>query len=287
MISSVTKTSTAAAMLDDSDLGKRLEIKAEASNLSVGATTNDIRCPWCKQNKSFAVTKTAKGDILFMCHRSRCGQAGYIRYRGWASGAPDQGRMFTPRVFDYPTTRVGGTKLSYLVATYDLTPAEVHWAEWMYSYKNDRLVMPVFSPFGAHRGHVAKAYNPNDIPKDINYKEVDDTWMAWYIRDPMALPDEEGKLSTVVVVEDMVSALKASRFYPAVAILGSHINYDMLTEIVATSDNVVISLDRDATQKAYEYSRQFALFGNFRTVPLSKDVKNMNKEELEEWSERL
>lgn len=271
------------------DLAKRLEITAEAFDLPIGVTTNDIHCPWCSRNKSFSVTRTLRGDLLFVCHRAACAEAGYLRQRGGSRSPPSQGRLFTPRVFDYETCRLEGAKLSRLVDAYGLAEAEVRWAEWSYSPKIDRLVMPVLSAVGSHRGIVTKAFDSGEVPKSLNYKEVDDNWMAWYLRPEVAIQNTEGKCNTVVLVEDMVSALKASRFYPTAALLGTFINPSMLLEILSVSDNIVICLDKDATQKAYEYSEQFAVYGNFRTVPLSKgiDIKDMNEEELGEWSERL
>lgn len=269
------------------DLAKRLEITAEAFDLPIGVTTNDIHCPWCSRNKSFSVTRTLRGDLLFVCHRAACAEAGYLRQRGGPSSPPSQGRLFTPRVFDYETCRLEGAKLSYLVDAYGLTEAEIRWAEWSYSPKIDRLVMPVLSSVGSHRGVVTKAFDSGEVPKSLNYKEVDDNWMAWYLRPEVAIQNTEGKCNTVVLVEDLVSALKASRFYPTAALLGTHINPSMLLEILSVSDNIVICLDKDATQKSYDYAQQFACYGNFLTVPLSNDLKNMNEEELGEWSERL
>lgn len=274
------------------DLDKRLEIKAEASELPIGATTNDISCPWCGRSKSFSVTKTKIGDILFMCHRANCNPAasGYIR--GDRRGSSNTSsvvseRNFIPRVFDYPTSRVAGEQLSKLVETYRITSDEVYWAEWSYVHKTDRYAMPVFSPTGACRGIVTKAYKDGIIPKSISYKEVDDNWMGWYLRELVALEDSENKYSQVIVVEDLVSCLKASRYYPSVALLGTHLNHKMLEEILGRTSNVVLCLDRDATQKALDYCKEFAIFGNFRAIPLSKDIKDMNTEELADWSERL
>ena len=282
MISSAVKTSTVV----ENDLDKKLEIKADALDLPAGVTTNAISCPWCKRSGSFSVSRTLRGDLLFLCHRSACDNSGYIRDRGTGGIAPAE-RKFVPRVFDYPTARLEGDKLSKLLGTYRLTTAEIRWAEWTYCPKTDRLVMPVLSPTGQGRGFVARAFNPADTHKNITYKEVDDVWMAWYLRPQVAIPNTQGFLNQVIIVEDMVSALKASRFYPTVALLGTHMNHSMLSEIVALTTNITICLDRDATEKAHKYTEQFAVYGNFRTVPLSKDVKDMTDEELVEWSELL
>lgn len=273
-----------------SELGNRLEIKASVMHIPLGATTNDIACPWCGHSKSFSVTKTFRGDILFLCHRAACGESGYIRDRDGSvrnRGTPPEGRVFTPRMFDTPTIRVEGNQLTYLMDTYGLSDDEISWAGWLHCPSTNRLAMPVYSPLGVRRGVVTKALSAGQVPKNLTYKEVDEPWMGWYLRDLVAIPNSQDKYGTLVVVEDLISALKASRFYPTVALMGTHISHNMLMELVGLGDRIVLSLDSDATQKAYDYTERFAVYGNFRTVPLSKDVKDMTQEELGDWSERL
>lgn len=274
-------------MVKRDDLSERLEIKADAFDLPLGSSTNAISCPWCGENKSFSVTKTVRGDILYLCHRARCSEAGYIRERGGVGPSTPAGRQFAARVFSYPTERVAGDRLSVLVDRYGLTPLEVQWAGWLYTSVGDALVMPVLSPYRAHRGTVTKTFDSTIVPKNLTYKEVDDVWMGWYIRHGNPPQDSEGLYSKIVVVEDPISALKASRTCPAVSIFGTHINLGMVEEILTQSPNVIFCLDQDASSKAYRYAEQFAVYGNFRTVPLSKDIKNMNEVEFGEWSERL
>lgn len=268
------------------ELLKRLEVKAIGIPLLKGVTTNDEHCPWCKKRGSFSVTKTHKGDVAFICHRASCGEAGYIRDRG-IRGPAEQRRMFHPRVFDCPTQRLGDGWLSHLLAEYGVTRDEINWAEWKYSPVGNRLVIPVLSPYGANRGFTCRALVNGTVPKTLTFREVDDVWLGWYNRAHHNAADQKGPINTVVVVEDPISALKASRFYPSVALLGSYIDEKMVGEIISQGTNIVLCLDADATQKAYDYAEKFAVYGNFRTVPLSKDVKNMNDEELKEWSERL
>ena len=273
-----------------SDLGNRLEIKASVLHIPLGATTHDVACPWCGHSKSFSVTKTFRGDILFLCHRASCSESGYIRDKDGSvrnSGTPTAGREFSPRMFDTPTIRVGGEQLANIMDSYGLTEDEISWAGWLFCPSSNRLAMPVYSPLGVRRGIVAKGLSPNQVPKSLTFKEVDEPWMGWYLRDLVSIPNSKDKFSTVVVVEDLISALKASRFYPTVALMGTHISHNILMELTALGERIVLSLDSDATQKAYDYTEQLACYGNFCAVPLSKDVKDMTQEELGDWSERL
>lgn len=273
---------------NDNQLLQRLEIKAQATDLPPGSSTNAIHCPWCHQDKSFAVTKTQRGDLLFLCHRASCGEAGYIREKFGIGGPAAQKRKFTPRVFDYPTERLADERLAIVVDRYSLTEMEIRWAGWTYSRYGSALVMPVLSPHRTHRGIATKSLDPTVIPKNLTYKEMDDLWMGWYIRSGNQTKDEEGPYSKVIVVEDPISALKASRIAPSVAIFGTHINHKMVEELTSVSKNVVLCLDPDATTKAYKYAEEFRIYGNFSVIPLSKcDIKNMNEADFGEWGDRL
>lgn len=269
-----------------SDLQNRLEIKAVGQALPRGSTSNDSSCPWCGVDKSFSVTHTWLGDIAFMCHRASCGQAGYIKERG-VRGPAQTKRVFTPRVFHLDTQRVEGVWESHLLAAYGVTRPEIDWAGWRYSPDGDRLCMPVLSPYSESRGWVTKRLVPSTAPKSDTFREVDDVWLGWYIRQGAGSPDPKGVDDEVIIVEDLISAMVASRYAKAVALLGTHLNDAMLAEILGVSKNVTICLDRDATDKALNYARRYGLFGNFSVVPLSKDVKDMNKEELKEWNVRI
>lgn len=269
------------------DLAERLEIKASVMDLPLGSSTNAVACPWCGEDKSFSVTKTLRGDVLFICHRARCSESGYIRERGRTGPATAEGRKFASRVFSHPTQKLEGDRLAVLVDRYGLSPLEIQWAGWLYTPVGDALVMPVLSQYRAHRGSVTKALDPTIIPKNLTYKEVDDVWMGWCIRHGNPPTNKEGTYSKVIVVEDSISALKASRFYPTVSLFGTHLNIPMVEEILSQTNDVILSLDQDASSKAYRYAEQFAVYGNFRTVPLSKDIKNMNEVELGEWSGQL
>lgn len=70
----------------------------------------------------------------------------------------------------------------------------------------------------------------------------------------------------------------------AVALLGTHLNHSRVVEIgsVAGHAPVLLALDRDATNKSVEYAATFRYALNLRVVALTKDIKDMNAEELNE-----
>lgn len=268
-----------------SDLLKRLEIRAIGESIPRGVTSNDQACPWCGVDKSFAVTHTWKGDIAFMCHRASCGEAGYVKQRG-VRGPSTQERVFTPRVFDLATQRVDPEGEASLLAAYGLTGKEIDWAGWVRTASRDRLCMPVLSPTASLRGWITKRLDGRK-PKSDTFREVDDVWMGWYRRPVRYTTYTEDTYKTVVVVEDLISALVASRYYKACAILGTHLNLEMVAELVGNAEHVVLCFDRDATDKALGYAQRYQLYGNFKVVPLSKDIKNMNNSGLKEWNEQV
>lgn len=270
-----------------SDLEKLILIQAGVKDLARGRTSNDVPCPWCGKDKSFSVTKTLKGDILFLCHRARCGESGYIRCYGSGDTSATQEPEFCPRVYDSPTRFLEGERLSQLLDTYHLRQGEVDWAGFLYNPSRDSLVMPVYCPYGTRRGTVTKAFDSTIIPKTINYKEVDENWLGWYIREGVCSANKEGKFDIVVVVEDAISAVKASRYVPSVALYGTNLNPDAIDELRSNGHKTYLAFDKDATAKAYHYVKEYGLLGNFRLLPLSKDLKDMDDHELTVWSQRL
>lgn len=255
-----------------------LEIAANITDLPDGQTTNQVPCPWCKRNKSFSVTKRGNGYV-YVCHRASCHKAGWFRGSISDSGgtrAPVR-RKFTPKLYPYSLARVEKEWDAFLVETYAFRPGLADRMGWRYSPETGRLAIPVKSPVGETRGYIARAFDGRE-PKTIPYRGVDAPWIGW-------CGDSNG--GPVVVVEDLVSALKASSYFRAVALLGINLNEEKVFEIVEQSRDVVICLDRDASAAAYKYAKRYALFGNFRVVPLSKDIKDMSTDELLEWKERV
>jgi DNA primase len=88
----------------------------------------------------------------------------------------------------------------------------------------------------------------------------------------------------VWITEDQFSAMRLwQEGITAVALLGTHINHERAVEISSVSRDVFIALDKDATAKAIQHATQYRYAFDAKVVALTKDVKDMGREELKEF----
>jgi hypothetical protein len=56
--------------------------------------------------------------------------------------------------------------------------------------------------------------------------------------------------------------------------MGTNLNLDKLLDLLGVSERIVLALDRDATDKALEYAKRYALLApDMRVLPLQRDLK--------------
>ena len=116
------------------------------------------------------------------------------------------------------------------------------------------------------------------VPKAISY---------WF-NDVPKLHVRRTRGGPILVVEDIQSAIKGSRYIDSVALLGSYISMEQAKHLRQLTDTIYLALDEDATATAYKLANKYGFyFRNFQVIPLSKDIKDMNEQELEEFSKRL
>jgi hypothetical protein len=90
--------------------------------------------------------------------------------------------------------------------------------------------------------------------------------------------DSEG--DTVVVVEDMVSAIKVGRHAASIALLGSYIPHGLFKRLKKYK-NIMMWLDADKYAESVKYSKRFREFG-FKVITMntSLDPKAVNDETI-------
>lgn len=250
------------------------------AELIEGATSYAYECFKCGRNKSFAVTKR-DGLLLYHCHRASCNCSGIFTSRH--SGSNPKNRVnFSPRLYSGKTLRLDQNWLSYFLGTYHLEEGDIHRAGWRYDVESARIIMPVLSPVGTVRGYSARTFSPQVTPKTLTYQEVDDIFLGWNL-----VQQKNPDVRHTVVVEDLISALRASKVANACCLLGTDLNGDEANEIARNSDIITLCLDRDATNKSFKYALRYQNVGNFSVLPLSKDIKDMLPKEYLEWSTEI
>jgi hypothetical protein len=158
-------------------------------------------------------------------------------------------------------------------------------------------LLPIYTPDGRVRGHVARIPwlgtefpGASIQPKSITYKSEEGPLLSWYRGKPGDdTVDIESRSiyewpQRLVIVEDQISAMRVAQDKPgcdAVALLGTALNAEKISEIQAQHSRVIIALDADATRIAFQHARRWAsAFESFRVVILTKDIKDLSKEEI-------
>jgi hypothetical protein len=150
-----------------------------------------------------------------------------------------------------------------------------------YSPADDRLVLPVFGPYGYNRrGCIAYSLSGGK-PKTLTYNEKPDQPFIHYAADSKPV-------GHLVIVEDWFSAEKVATTGEAVgvAIMGTHLSQEAVTEIAGTAARMGartwLALDRDAYAKTIgylaRYREQFA-YGLY-AWSLAKDLKYETTERI-------
>lgn len=134
----------------------------------------------------------------------------------------------------------------------------------------------MFDRVGVQYGYVSKR-TPLDkhvggLPKNLSMLDRPNEG-AWYA--PMA---NKRKL---IVVEDQLSALRASEYMTSVALLGTHVTDTIKDSIKAGKFDVVyLALDPDAFTKSIKLARELREDIPVQVLRLPKDIKDMTHEEV-------
>lgn len=166
---------------------------------------------------------------------------------------------------------------------YGLTEAEIIRNQIQWSPDKQSLVLPMIDGHTqAICGASCRYFGPNkDHPKYINY------YLANKPKDPYALakePPRGTELSALVLVEDMVSAIKVARKTPCLPLMGTNVSHDLFGRLVGLSTfhrkPIVVWLDPDKHQLSIQHARRFQQFGDAYAVISDKDPKYYSTEEI-------
>ena len=278
-----------------------IRLRQFAATIELGVTSREELCPWCgggeSKEPSFAITRTSEAAAKYCCHRASCGRASRLAVWGFRlepilDDSAQKGKQFTPRLYTGDTFELGDEWLAELLDRYEIGLPEIRREGWREEIGSGNLVVPVRSPLGVVRGievRRSKVQIPHVAgPKTKSYRFLDEPWLGWF-RTLNTGPDSQGESTgrnsgPVVLVEDVISALKVSRHFQCASLMGSHITLEMLLEVLeitGVNQEIILALDRDATSKALKFVVEWRFLApNFRCVPLSKDLKYSTDKEI-------
>ena len=249
----------------------------EIKLLSVGLEDGEhirTHCPACNATEK-SLSLSRDGDaVLYYCFRATCGASGATGSRRLVRTKQDG---FTPRAkkfhpFEGELFEATQDWLDYLHEKVGFTIDHVNKSR-LFVTGDGRVAFPILSPMGIRRGYVLRAYD-GTVPKALTRMDCEEPHTSYYMN---------GASTTIVIVEDIPSAVRVSKFISCAAICGTGLSPEAVQELSATTRNIVWALDADATGEAIRQNRKNRIyFDSSRVLTLPKDFKNMTDEEITE-----
>lgn len=252
----------------------------------VGSIRVNHESPDCSgQSKSLKIERKEDGTISAHCFR--CGQSGWFspdfyrakealrnnRQAGNKSSKPSSR-------FTYPSDATGSTSewpayARNWIRQYGLSNNEITENGISYSPYFDRLYFDVFDTNGKS-GFASRRLSEYDEKPKWLYFADGGIWQG-------VSPNDQKTDSTLVLVEDIVSAIKIRRLEDALALLKTTINVDTMTKLFAYK-HFIIWLDNDNRQvklNQLKLANRLSTLGTTRVVH-STDPKNLSMNEIRE-----
>lgn len=178
------------------------------------------------------------------------------------------GQILLP--FDSSFT-IGGEALSWL-AEFGITRKEIVEHDLKWSAHKHGLIFPIYDGntligYTMRHFHHLSAYR---WTKEGNFADI---------LDIRGLTTEED--SGILVVEDIVSAIKCSRHIPTLCLYGTHVNEILLQRLKNLTQKVFLWLDPDATRKAVGIANRCTEHGlRVKVIGTARDPKEETDMEI-------
>ena len=248
------------------------EIINLSRDIPQGVTVREV-CPSChggaQMEKSISITRDEQG-IVWQCFRAKCNYKGALRDHTFCM----EPRVHTPkrRVWEGVTHELPDSVRAKIAEMWRIVDPP-NWY-WTTDY-GGRVAMSIRSPRDIHRGWILRSLSSHKGgTKALTYVDEGEEGLSWYKTVPGA---------PTLVVEDIPSAIRASASVNAVALLGTGVGLTRAQEIAAYAPRpVIMALDQDATGLSFKWAKKYKiLWDDVRVFPLSKDIKDMDEEEIQ------
>lgn len=154
---------------------------------------------------------------------------------------------------------------------YDLSNIEKSWFLWSEQYQ--RLIYPVYDPSDNLLMYSGRNFPGEGWPKRSKYHIQGKAQDVFHV-----LGDDS---PTLVIVEDVISAIKVSRNCQAMPLWGSNMGLERIRRLSGMFFNLWLWLDRDKALYALETKRRaIGYFDDIRVIITDKDPKEYNDEEI-------
>jgi hypothetical protein len=271
------------------------ELRLLLATCQDGETRKEI-CPFCgggrSKEASLSITRFDEKSGAYQCKRASCGKEGYLGGNYGTHYKPvAKAKEWEPRIYDGTIEELPDDIADEYAVKYGWTREEVRDAALGWSPEYRRTAWEIRSPTGTRRGIELRTLNGHARAKTLHFRHSADTWVGYVESDRRSGSEAQGGRSgstedgarnqPLVAVEDLLSAYRVAQVYPAASIMGSHLTFETLTDLMKVSERIVLCLDRDATEKAEKFAQRFMfLCPGFTHIPLQRDLKYEQAEDI-------
>lgn len=263
----------------------RDELLLQYSYLTDGESEAGQLCPVCRGGgsgeHSLSITRDGS-SLLWKCHRNSCGFSGGSGSKASAYGGRTRAtvsRGMVGRTYLRTAEVLPASVADELKETYHFTLGQL--AELGWNEETQRVVIPVRDWDGELLGSVLRVTPSYQVQKG-------EAKAKSHTEDDAVATFRNYDSEDVIIVEDCYSALRASKYMNACAILGTYLHEPRIEAIkVVKPKRAFLALDNDAFANVIKYVKRFRNDLPMIPVKLGKDLKDLTPQELKEFFDAL
>lgn len=265
------------------------ELANRYSYLRVGQSVRENHSnSFCSGSSKSLIISRENNGILVHCFR--CGESGYVRDSSFQSGKVRTGdanqnndelnssvpSLETPRDTTFRVSEFSGEGIQWL-ESFELDKYSIQEYYIGYSPKEDRLVFPLYNKEGLSLFQTRKLSNKDIRPKWITKVNKSNPLYSYF--------KGNGDKDKVLLVEDIVSAIKLTTYINTYPILSTNLSTNKLLYLNTIFNNFYIWLDNDnviVNKEARKLGNKLKLLGKEVTlITIKKDPKRVSYNDLD------
>jgi len=274
-----------------------MDIQRTGPCLAMGITMTELvsqgACPYCTSSDAYAEYADG-GHHCYSCGAHKPGSA-YAKLLGGATVHPKETKLGRCPPLPEDAMRLlgrcvdGVSNVVGWLQRYGITYAEMDRHDFLFSPEKQYLIFPVYNIFGSLLMWQARYFGSN--PKHPKYitrgvKDVlhivgkpDRSFLTpdHYVETKPRLED-----GTIVLVEDLLSAIKVGRVCSAMPLWGSHLSVNTAHRLSLQFKKAVLWLDYDKRQEAVKIALERSMVLPVHVVITQHDPKTYTEEEIRE-----
>ena len=230
-------------------------------------------CPVCGGRSSFSINMTDTGEVAWICFKASC---------------KERGRADVPRSVEQITKHLLGNKQD-IYNDFEIPPyfISIYSNQYSYEYFKRMNAIPL------HRDREIKLmYDPKQdrsvflierggVVVDAIGRAISKNPMKWYRYGNSIKSFLYRKNNTLVITEDIPSAVTMAYNYSAMGLMGTDLSDNDMQDAIQFK-NCIVALDPDAYSKGIMIAKRLSPYVNVEAVRIPDDLKYFKPSEAKE-----